>query len=297
MELRTLGVVGGGVMGKSLAHKAAQSGIDVVVLEVSDERAEGARAQLVAILDRELGKWGITESEKQVILQRVQFTTDIDHLARADLIVEAIPDQMQAKKEMMQRLGQVCPEDRVFVTNTSTLSITEIAAASGRPDRVVGMHFAYPVTTAPLVEVVRGMETSDATFQTARYFAGALEKQIIEVFEYPGYVMTRAVLPLLNEVMYIVMEGVASAEDVDKAMRLGFEFKIGPLEYADRIGLDKIMSWMEHLFRELGDLKYRPCPLLRKHVRAGHLGRRVGRGFFTYGQDGRRILASTEAAP
>jgi 3-hydroxybutyryl-CoA dehydrogenase len=282
VELRKLGIVGGGQMGKSIAQKVAASGIDVVVLEVSDGMAEQARAGLAASLDHELAKWGITASEKKVILGRVAFTADVNRLAATDLVIETVTESLDAKTEVMRRLGEVCPAGRVFITNTSTLSITEIAAASGRPDRVIGMHFMHPVTRSPIVEVVRGAETSDATVAVANALARALDKQVIAVFEYPGYVVTRAMIPFLNEAMHIVMEGVASPEDVDTALRLGYEFKMGPLEYSDRVGLDKVLGWMDHLWRELGDFKYRPCPLLRKLVRAGHLGRKSGRGFFRW---------------
>jgi 3-hydroxybutyryl-CoA dehydrogenase len=282
MEFRKLGIVGGGHMGKSLAEKVASNGIDVVVQEISAERARRAEQELARILDAELAKWGITASEKKVVLSRVRFVDEQASLADTDMVIETIQEDLEAKKQVMRRLGATLPPDRIFITNTSTLSITEIAAASGRPDRVVGMHFMHPVTRAAIVEVVRGAETSDETFQRALDLARALDKTVIEVFETPGYVVTRVMLPLLNEAMHVVLEGVASAEDVDDAIRLGYEFKMGPLEYADRVGLDKVMAWMEHLFAEFGELKYRPCPLLRKLVRAGHLGRKTGRGFFVY---------------
>lgn len=293
MEFRRLCVVGGGMTGKSIAQKVAANGIDVTVLEVSAERAERARAELAASLDEELAKWGITASEKKVILSRVQFTHETARAADGEMVIETVQEDLEAKKRVMWELGQVCEPERVFVTNTSTLSISEIAAASGRPDRVVGMHFMHPVTRSPIVEVVRGNETSDDTFARAKALAAALDKQVIEVFEYPGYVVTRAMVPFLNEAMHIVMEGVASADDVDRAIRLGYEFKLGPLEYADRMGLDRVLGWMEHLFHELGDFKYRPCPLLRKLVRAGHLGRRTGRGFFVY-EKGERLRPAPE---
>ncbi len=286
MEFRRLGIVGGGFMGKSIAEKVASNGIDVTVVEVSAEKARQAKDELAAALDEELRKWGITQSEKKVVLSRVGFVSELGALRDADMVIETVTESLDAKKEVMASLGAVCPADRIFVTNTSTLSITEIAAASGRPDRVVGMHFMYPVTRSPIVEVVRGIETSQETFSTAMELARALDKTAIEVFEYPGYVVTRGILPLLNEAMHMVMDGVASAEDVDLAMKLAYEFRFGPLEYMDRVGLDEVMAWMEHLFRELGDVKYRPSPILRKLVRAGHLGRKTGRGFFVY--EGRR---------
>uniref|UniRef100_A0A832I6L6 3-hydroxybutyryl-CoA dehydrogenase n=1 Tax=Eiseniibacteriota bacterium TaxID=2212470 RepID=A0A832I6L6_UNCEI len=297
MEFRTFGIVGGGQMGKSIAEKVASSGIDVIVLEASPARAAEARAELERSLDHELEKWGITASEKKAILGRVRFTAEVADLAAADLVIEAVNEDLDLKKDVMRRLGAVCAPDRVFVTNTSTLSITEIGAASGRPDRVVGMHFMYPVTRSPIVEVVRGSETSDATFQTGLAVAKLLDKEVIEVFEYPGYVVTRAIIPFLNEAVHLVMEGVASAEDVDKALRLGYEFRMGPLEYVDRVGLDKVLGWMEHLWRELGDFKYRPCPLLRKMVRAGWLGRKSGRGFFRWEHGHRVAGGGAEALP
>ncbi len=295
MEFRKIGIVGGGSMGRSIAEKLASSGIEVSVLEVSAEQAAAARLSLEASLDAELAKWGITSSEKKALLSRVHFGADPAALDDADLAIESVNEDLARKTAVMRMLGERLPPDRVIVTNTSTLSITEIAAASGRPGRVIGMHFMYPVPKSPIVEIVRGRETTDDTLATARALAQALGKSPIEVFEYPGYVVTRAMIPFLNEAMHIVMEGVAAADDIDRALALGYDFKMGPLEYADRVGLDKVLGWMEHLFRELGELKYRPCPLLRQLVRAGHLGRKSGRGFFLWSHGERDGVATRMA--
>jgi 3-hydroxybutyryl-CoA dehydrogenase len=292
VEFHKVGIVGGGPMGRSIAQKLASSGIEVALLEVSDAQASAARAALEETLDAELAKWGLTLSEKKALLSRVRFGADPASLADADLAIESVNEALERKTAVVRMLGERLPPDRVIVTNTSTLSITEIAAASGRPTRVIGMHFMYPVPKSPIVEIVRGRETSDATLATARGLAEALGKSPIEVFEYPGYVVTRAMIPFLNEAMHIVMEGVATAGDVDRALSLGYDFKMGPLEYSDRVGLDKVLGWMEHLFRELGELKYRPCPLLRQLVRAGHLGRKSGRGFFLWAHGERAGVAA-----
>jgi 3-hydroxybutyryl-CoA dehydrogenase len=294
VEFRRITIVGGGgFMGRSLAQKIASSGIDVMVLETSEDRIGHARRGIAASLDAEMAKWGITASEKKVVLSRVAFTTDPTQAADCDIAIEAVPEDLALKQAVMLRLDAVCRPETVFVTSTATLSVTEIGAASGRSDRVVGMHFMHPVPSSRIVEIVRGSETSNGTFEKAVALAHMLDKTMIEVFEYPGYVVTRAVVPFVNEAMHIVMEGVASAEDVDLALRLGFEFKMGPLEYADRVGLDTMLGWMEHLFHELGDFKYRPCPMLRKMVRAGHLGRKSGRGFFEW-KNNERVRSAKE---
>ncbi len=275
-------------MGKSIAQKVASTGIDVVLLEISPERVAASAAELETHLEQELARWGVTPTEKKAILARVHFTADPNALVRTDLVIETVSEDVTLKRQVLQQLGALLPAETILVTNTSTLSVTEIAAASGRPDRVVGMHFLYPVTHSPIVEIVRGAETSAATLARAHLLAQVLGKQVIEVFDSPGYVATRAMIPFLNEAMHIVLEGVATAEDVDLALRLGYEFRMGPLEYSDRVGLDKVLGWMEHLWREMGDLKYRPCPRLRQLVRAGHLGRKTGRGFFLW-ENGERV--------
>jgi 3-hydroxybutyryl-CoA dehydrogenase len=276
-------------MGLGLAQTAASKGFEVIFKEPSREGVERAFEELEQALDREIERWAITVSEKKAWLSRIRGTDSYNELLSCELVIEAIQEDLEKKCALFQELDIIFPDGRVFVTNTSTLSVSQIANATKRRERVIGMHFLRPVPRRSLVEIVRGVETSDETYRTAREFAEELGKTAIEVFEYPGYVTTRVILPLLNEAMHVVMEGVASAEDIDKAMRLGYDLPAGPLEMADRMGLDEVLTWMERLLRELGDPKYRPCPLLRKLVRAGHLGEKTGKGLFRYDEEGKRI--------
>jgi len=284
-----VGVVGAGTMGQGIAVACAAAGLDVLVKERSPELAAAALQQIGEALDRDIAKWRRTESEKRAILARLRTADSLDALEAADLVIEAVREDLDLKASIFQELDRVCPPEDILATNTSALSVTEIASRTGRPDRVIGLHFLHPVPQVPLVEVVRGLKTSDATFQAAMEFVRVLGKTGIEVFEYPGYVTTRVILPFLNEAMHVVMEGVASPSAVDTSMKLGYGFPVGPLALADQMGLDEVMRWMQHLFDELGDLKYRPCPLLRKMIRAGHLGVKTGKGFFQYDADGRAL--------
>jgi 3-hydroxybutyryl-CoA dehydrogenase len=240
-------------------------------------------------MDREISKWGLTQSDKKAILSRIFPTSDLSEADEAEIVIEAIPEDLEAKRILFERLDSICRVDAIFITNTGTLSISEIAAATQRPEKVIGMHFLNPVTRIPLVEIVKGLKTDGKTFKKAVEFADLLDKNYITVVEYPGYVTTRIIVPLLNEAMHVLMEGVASADDIDKAMKLGFGFNVGPLTLADMMGLDVVMSWMENLVNELFEPKYSPCPLLRKLVRAGHLGVKTGSGFFRYDAEGNKI--------
>jgi 3-hydroxybutyryl-CoA dehydrogenase len=273
-------------MGQGVAITCAAVGLDVLLRERSAEIASSALEEIGAALDRDIAKWRRTESEKRAILARIHVVDDVRALERAEIVVECVPESLELKTAVFQELDRVCPPEDILATNTSTLSVTEIAARTERPDRVIGLHFLHPVPRVPLVEVVRGLATSDTTYQRALEFVHLLGKTGIEVFEYPGYVTTRVMLPFLNEAMYVVMEGVASAEAVDTSMKLGYGLPVGPLGLADRMGLDEVMRWMQYLFDELGDVKYRPCPLLRKMIRAGHLGVKSGKGFFEYDEHG-----------
>jgi 3-hydroxybutyryl-CoA dehydrogenase len=287
MAVRTVGVVGAGTMGQGIAVACAAAGLDVLLKDRTEELARVARDQIARSLDADIAKWRRTESEKKAVLARIRPAATYEELEAAELVIEAIPEDLDAKVNVFQELDRVCPPEDILATNTAALSVTEIGARTGRPDRVIGLHFLAPVPTVPLVEVVRGLSTSDATLAAAMDFVRLLGKTGIEVFEYPGYVTTRVILPFLNEAMYVVMEGVASAEAVDASMRLGYGLPLGPLALADRMGLDEVMRWMQHLFEELGDVKYRPCPLLRKMIRGGRLGVKSGSGFFDYDDQGR----------
>lgn len=290
MSFARVAVVGAGVMGQGISQTVASTGTEVLLVDVNEEHIKTGIKSLSDEMDREIERWGMTSSEKKAILSRVKTSVTLDSLQDFPLIIETIPEDLNIKKELFAQLDNICPPETIIVTNTSTLSITEIAAATKRPDKVIGLHFLNPVPKIPLVEIVRGLRTSDETYDRVRDFAESLGKASVKVFEYPGYVTTRIIVPLLNEAMHVLMEGVATPQDIDTAIKLGYGFNIGPLALADKMGLDVVMAWMENLLSELSDHKYNPCPLLRKMVRAGNLGVKTGQGFFKYDQDGNRII-------
>jgi len=295
MAVNKVAICGAGVMGRGIAQLLASTGTEVVLIDVTDEIIKQSLELLSEEMDQEIDKWGMTLSEKKAVLSRIKGSTKIENVCDVPMAIECVPEELKKKKKVFKELDELCSPEAILVTNTSTLSITELAAFTRRPDKVIGMHFLYPVVKIPLVEIVRGLRTSQKTYEMVKEIAQEqLNKTPVAVYEYPGYVTTRIIVPLLNEAMHVLMEGIASAEDIDTAMKLGYGFNIGPLALADSMGLDVVMTWMENLLAELSEHKYNPCPLLRKLVRAGHLGKKTGQGFFLYDQEGNKIGENPE---
>ena len=282
MNIETVGVVGAGTMGNGIAHVFAQNGYHVRLVDVSQDILDRALQTIRKNLERQAKKAIIQESEIDTILSRIQTATDVDVMRDAQLVVEAVVENVDVKRELFQKLDAITAPEAILASNTSSISITEIAAATQRPQQVVGIHFFNPVPVMKLVEVIRGLATSDETFDRIMELSRKLGKEPVAVNDYPGFVSNRVLMPMINEAIYCVMEGVATPEAVDTVMKLGMNHPMGPLTLADFIGLDVCLHILEVLHRELGDDKYRPCPLLRKMVAAGHLGRKSGKGFYEY---------------
>lgn len=279
-------IIGAGVMGQGIAQTIAAAGIDVRLVEKDKDCLEKARITLSESLDREIKRWSLTQSEKKSILSRISWSLNCENVEETDLLVEAVDEDFELKKEIFQKLDAIVKKETIFVSNTSTLSLTKLAESTGRADKVIGMHFLHPVPKVPLVELVKCLHTSNTTVKLIKEFAAKIGKTPVEVYEYPGFVTTRAIVPLLNEAMHILLEGVATAKDIDTAMKLGYNFAYGPLEMADMMGLDEVLAWMETLWKTLGEPRYRACPILRKLVRERKLGKKTGEGFYKYDSNG-----------
>jgi 3-hydroxybutyryl-CoA dehydrogenase len=283
MEFQRIGVIGAGTMGNGIAHVFALSGFNVLLCDVEQRFLDRGMQTIAKNLDREVGKGKIAAADKDATLARIQPVTTRDLVASCEFVIEAATEKFDIKTEIFRDLDRLCPSDVILASNTSSISITKLAALTKRPGKVIGMHFFNPVPVMKLVEVIRGLATSQQTYEIVRDLSLKLEKTPVEVNDAPGFVSNRVLMPLLNEAMYAVMEGVATAQAVDEVFKLGMAHPMGPLTLADFIGLDVCLDIMRVMQEGLGDPKYRPCPLLIKMVDAGWLGRKSGRGFYQYG--------------
>ena len=282
MKIKTIGLVGAGTMGSGISQTCSLHGYEIIMHDVSTELMDRGLDGIRKSLARLVNKNKLSDQESDEVIDRIKTTSDINDLAKCDLVVEAASENIDLKLKIFEELNKICKDDTILASNTSSLSLTRIATASGRPEKIIGLHFFNPVPIMPLVEIIRALQTSDDTFNTINDLALNLKKTPIEVKDSPGFVVNRMLVPMINEAIFILNEGIAKAEDIDSAMKLGAAHPMGPLALADMIGLDVCLWVMDVLYRDFGDSKFRPCPLLKQMVDAGYLGRKSGRGFFEY---------------
>lgn len=282
MKVEKVMVIGAGQMGSGIAQVCAGAGYQVLLNDLKQEFVERGLNVINKNLTRQVEKGRLSEEDKQAVMGRLKASTDLNDASQVDLIIEAAVENMEIKAKIFAQLDQIAPEHTILASNTSSLPITEIAAATKRPEKVIGMHFMNPVPVMKLVEIIRGLATADEVYETIQQMTETLKKVPVEVNDFPGFVSNRILMPMINEAIYTLYEGVASIEAIDEVMKLGMNHPMGPLTLADFIGLDTCLYIMETLHEGFGDDKYRPCPLLRKYVKAGWLGRKTGRGFYVY---------------
>ncbi len=293
-EFTKVGIVGCGILGQEISRMVSAHGIEVIFIEISEEKIQAALNSLATELDAMIGRWGMTESEKRAILSRIKGTMNYEDLEGADIVIESVKSRsressVDLRKRIFREVEKYIDPDAIIATNSTTLVITEMSSELEYPERCVSLHFLSPADKIPVVEIARGLNTSDDTFEKVCQFARLFDKKVVQVIESPGIISTRLIAPLINEACEILLEGVGNLQDIDATMKMGFGFPLGPFELADKIGLDTIVRWLDNLYNEFGDLKYKASPLLKKMVRANHLGRETLKGFYLYDEEGKKV--------